>query len=415
MKAHLFTICLTILSLTGFGQWVSLETQTSKNLYALSFADADNGMAVGSGGTIIMTNDGGQNWIPLSINRSAEDFRSVCMVTPQLLFVGGNTLYRSDDGGATWTNPDIQYPKSFSFTDNLNGTCTGITGVFKTSDGGITWNQVVNGGTSVYESSVDFGETAIAMGNVGGFSTYSAIGVRSEGNQWYSFDNFSFPNANAWVSVHFPNPDTAYMFMNQFNNWIPSAHNQFVRLTDFELSSVFGDNIWVFQSEVLNDNIPDYMQSVYFVNANEGFACGERGSVYFTQNGGTDWTVDYEGTTFLYKMQFVNDNVAYAVGNDGLVLKHDASTTTEITHPEENSTVMLYPNPAAGSCTIHLFEKTTKIEIFTVEGVVAFTETTAENQQKIGLDLANLTRGIYFVRVTFADGSESTTKLVIAD
>jgi len=412
MKVHLIAICLTIISQAGFGQWVSLETQTSKNLYALSFVDEDNGLAVGSGGTVILTNDGGQNWISLFITRNAEDFRSVCMVTPQLLFVGGNTLYRSDDGGNTWTNSDIQYPKSLSFTDNLNGICTGITGVFKTSDGGINWSQVVNGGTSVYEASVDFGETAIAMGNVGGFATYSAIGVRNEGNQWYSFDNFSFPNSNAWVSVHFPNPDTAYMFMNQFNNWIPSANNQFVRLTGFELISVFGDNLWVFQSEVINDIIPDYMQSVHFINANEGFACGEKGSIYSTQNGGIDWRVDYEGSTILYRMQFVNNSVAYAVGNDGLMLKREITTGTESNDTFNETHV--FPNPACEVCRIFHKQGVELIEVITAAGSVVYSGKPSSGAQETLLNLSGLRSGIYFVRTTLPGKVSEVIKLVVA-
>lgn len=414
MKAHLFTICLTILSLTGFGQWVSLETPVTTPLYAASFCDTENGVAVGAGGNIIITNDGGASWSLQTIGM--EDLHCAYMFIPQLIFVAGFQGYRSEDGGASWELIGISEPQAFSFKDVKNGTCSSRDGIYETTDAGVTWTKVYNSITGSFETADSFGETAISMGNINAAWAVSAYGARNEEGVWYLFDNFSFPNQNAWTCSYFSDVDTAYVFMNDYDTYWPSDNNQFIRLTNFQLyGDISEQKYWYFDAEVISNNIPEYMLSVYFLNTQEGYACGETGTIYKTTNGGVDWVEDYTDEIPLWMMQFVNDNVAYAVGNDGLMLKHDASTTTEITHPEENSTVMLYPNPANGSCTIHLFEKTTKIEIFTVEGVVAFTETPAENQQKIRLDLANLTRGIYFVRVTFADGSENTTKLVIAD
>lgn len=410
MKTLIFTFCFALTALVGFGQWISVETPVTKHLYAVSFCDANHGIAAGEAGTIITTNDGGMSWAQISSPN--EDLRSVCMVNPQLIFVGGNDLYRSDDGGATWTVPGIQSPKSLSFTNDLNGICTGITGVFQTADGGVTWSQCVQGGTTVYESSADFDQTAIAMGNVGGFISYSAAGMRSEAGVWHHFDFFSFPNANAYVSVHFPTPDTAYLFMNQFSHWVPSEHNQFVRLTGFELvGDLSGELIWVFQSETLNEAIPDYMQSVYFVNANEGYACGEKGSIYKTINGGIDWVADYTGNSMLWKMQFVNDAVAYAVGNDGTLLKHDL--TTNITNPESPATFTLYPNPAKETCTVNTNGNACLLEIIATQGTVVLSQHTPKGQPETILSLNTLTPGIYLLRSTTGSGTTTIQKLVI--
>ena len=411
MKVHLIAICLTIFSLTGFGQWVSLETPVTTPLYATSFCDTDNGVAVGAGGNIIITNDGGLSWTLQTIEM--EDFRSVYMVNSQLIFVGGFEGYRSEDGGLTWELIGIAGPQDFSFIDNMNGTCSSWAGIYETTDGGVTWVCAVFGITASFKSTYNFGETAISMGNINTANTVSAHGVRTEDNVWYLFDNFSFPNANASTCSYLPNPDTVYLFMNDYDMFWPSEINQFVRLTNFELyGDVSEQKYWFFESEVISNNIPDLMLSVYFLNAQEGYACGESGSIYKTTNGGVDWEADYSDTTPLWMMQFVNNTLAYAVGNNGKMLKHDV-TITAVIHSEENFAVMLFPNPAAGSCTLNLKEKTSKIEIFTVEGTVALAVKPDETQNQIKLDLANLSSGIYFVRVNFVDGTENITKLII--
>lgn len=410
MKKFFLSVLQIVMVMAAFGQWSELVSPTTKNLYAVSFCDASNGIVAGESGALYLTTDGGITWAALTCE--AEDFRSVCMVTPQLLLVGGSSLYRSEDGGATWTMPGIQAPKSFCFSDPLHGTCTGISGIYETTDGGINWIRVVQGGTSIYESISSFQNSSVAMGNVGGFVTYSAIGLRSLDGVWYPYNAFSFPNANAWVSVYYPNPDTAYLFLNQFNHWVPSDHNQFVRLTNFELvPDPFGELYWVFQSEVLNDAIPDYMQSVYFVDNNLGYACGENGSVFTTHNGGVDWVEDYSGNTMLWKMQFVNDAVAYAVGNSGLVIKHDLTTAV----PQINSlaTVSLFPNPASNNLTIMSPSPFTSIQLIDPQGHVAVSLLNDNKNLTAKVNTSTLTQGVYFVRLVLEDGKVLNDKIIV--
>lgn len=405
-----FTILFVVLSLTGFSQWEKLSTPTNSPLFSLSFFDSNNGMVGGTGGTLLITEDAGQTWWT-PMNCPQEDFYAVYMLNPQIMFIGGTNLYRTGDGGETWTMvSDMTSPRSISFSDPMTGKCTSVSGIYETTDGGFTWTEIPSAGTAIYETVQTFEDTDITMGNIGGMVTYSAVGKRTSEGEWYDFDVMSYPNSYAWTACSFPTPDTGYVFFNQYNHWVPSAHNQFLRFTNFVLSTnPFNDLVWFFSYEIINDTIPDYMTSVHFVNNNSGYATGEQGSLYYTANGGTSWKVDYSGTSVLTSMQFINDNLAFAVGYDGTVLKHDVSTRVE---NNELNSFTIYPNPASGHCIINDTRDAASIEILSTSGqLIRSIKGTSEDT--IEISACDLKAGLYIIKITTTDNRVKAAKLMI--
>jgi photosystem II stability/assembly factor-like uncharacterized protein len=64
------------------------------------------------------------------------------------------------------------------------------------------------------------------------------------------------------------------------------------------------------------------LSSVYFTDANTGYAAGDSGTILKTSNAGTSWAALSSGTTNnLFSIQFPNVNTGYAVGNLGTILK----------------------------------------------------------------------------------------------
>lgn len=413
MKIKIFTLLFAILSLNGFAQWTSLDIPVSTNLYCLSFINEQSGMVAGEQGTLLKTATSGLEWESFTITN--EDFRSVCMVNYELHFVGGTYLYRTIDGGSHWdTITELHYPSSINFSDDLTGIVTCASGVYQTTDGGASWTEVINGSTSVYETSTMFDNTSITMGNVGGMVSYSAIGMRTDADQWYSFDVLSFPNSNAYTSVFFPNPDTGYLCMNQFNHWVPGDHNQFVRLTNFSLEqNWFGDYQWFFLSEVVNDNMPDLMNSTFFTNDQYGYACGQNGSIYITHDGGVNWGVDYAGTTPLSKMQFVTSGIAYAVGNAGTLLKHVIIEGTE--NNELNNPISIYPNPVKEYFNLESLKNIKLIEVINTSGKRVLALQPDSKVKEIQVNAQNLSAGIYLSKITFTDGTTQSVKIMVEE
>ena len=63
------------------------------------------------------------------------------------------------------------------------------------------------------------------------------------------------------------------------------------------------------------------INSVYFVNSNLGFICGEAGNIYKSVNGGTNWTLSNTGvsSTDLNAISFKDENNGVAVGKSGSI------------------------------------------------------------------------------------------------
>lgn len=133
-------------SADGGMSWIRQESGTDFTLASISFADTKNGWAVGGGGTIIYTSDGGKTWIKQD-SPVSYFLMGVCFMDPKRGWVvteRTNILY-TDDGGKTW---QVQFSdedyilKSVSFCDEYNGWAVGEYGyIYHTKDGGNTWEH----------------------------------------------------------------------------------------------------------------------------------------------------------------------------------------------------------------------------------------------------------------------------------
>jgi photosystem II stability/assembly factor-like uncharacterized protein len=71
-----------------------------------------------------------------------------------------------------------------------------------------------------------------------------------------------------------------------------------------------------------NSGTTSNLNSVYFTDADRGYAVGNNGTIIKTINGGTDWTSQTPGTTnHLLDVFFLNAATGYIVGDSGTILK----------------------------------------------------------------------------------------------
>jgi Photosynthesis system II assembly factor YCF48 len=128
----------------GGASWVRGQSGVSTNLNSVNFTSELIGNAVGNGGVILRTGDGGASWVRgqsgVSTNLNSVNFTSELIGNA----VGnGGVILRTGDGGASWVRGQSGVStnlNSVNFTSELIGNAVGDGGVIlRTGDGGASW------------------------------------------------------------------------------------------------------------------------------------------------------------------------------------------------------------------------------------------------------------------------------------
>ncbi|QQS36376.1 MAG: T9SS type A sorting domain-containing protein [Ignavibacteriales bacterium] len=157
--------------------------------YELEFADADNGYASGSSGSLVKTTNGGTpDGMGTSIIYGMHVFDA-----QNLIIAGGSSLVsRSTDGGATFTPLTAPSPSTTLYTvyflDHSVGFVGGTSGrAWKTTDGGFTWTLLTTGTT---QAIIDFKFLNNDKGWMGGW-TGTMLYTTDGGNSWTDASRFN--------------------------------------------------------------------------------------------------------------------------------------------------------------------------------------------------------------------------------
>lgn len=156
----------------GGATW--LPTPVDETLYGVSFPDASHGWVVGTRGTILRTNNGGQSWTPQWTGASLPflDVASVGADEGWVVGVGGRILH-TGDGGADWSEQGSQTDRvlrGIAFMNNRSGFFVGDQGSLShTLDGGQNWlsDSVMIGDKSLRKIAFGDADHAWAAGDSG--------------------------------------------------------------------------------------------------------------------------------------------------------------------------------------------------------------------------------------------------------
>ena len=122
---------------------------TSSSLGGVQFADTLHGCAFGSGGTILVTDDGGSTWRKVFDGRG--DFFDLQLLDARLGWVcGPSSIAGTWDGGETWSTLIVNRsengyisPDAIDFTDLRHGWLACHSGeLMRSEDGGRNWTPV---------------------------------------------------------------------------------------------------------------------------------------------------------------------------------------------------------------------------------------------------------------------------------
>ncbi len=143
----------------GGHEWFEIAQPAKELIRQFSFIDSLSGFAIAyhysddslKGEFVEKTKDGGMTWEKApALNVSYPTSQFIKMLPSGLGYISGETgtFYLTTDSGVTWTtiNPGV-YIDGVQFIDRNTGFASNYSNLFKTSDGGLTWQKISNNGT----------------------------------------------------------------------------------------------------------------------------------------------------------------------------------------------------------------------------------------------------------------------------
>lgn len=286
-------------------------------------------------GKLFRSNDGGSNWDSTSFGSA---LLSILFPTNNLGFIvgGSGTILRSTDGGTSWSNvssPITRTLNAIAFTDSTNGWIVGDSGsVLRTTNRGITWNPVSVGLLSTNLTSV--GAVGSTISITGRDAT--VIQSRNSGTSWFAID-FKIESKSDVNKVVLMDPATA----------LYCGGGGFIRKT------TDGGTNFSFQKNPMLANLSD----LFFFDGQRGWGCSDRtNAIVRTTNGGATWllpagtSVNYSWTQKLsagsstvrgntFAINPLDKRTIYVVLGTRVYASHDVGETwTAIGSPIPNGT-----------------------------------------------------------------------------
>lgn len=154
-------------------------------LLDLWFRDEQRGFAVGAYGLFVETADGGASWSSRLITDQDVHYNAIAAASDGSLFLAGEmgSLFRSDDGGQSWSALESPYHASFFGALALPDGAILVFGlrghVYRSNDGGVTWNEGVTGTEASLMGGTVVSNDEVVLGGVTGVLLRSQDGGRS--------------------------------------------------------------------------------------------------------------------------------------------------------------------------------------------------------------------------------------------
>ncbi len=262
-------MALILRTINGGQTWTRQQSNvTTYYLYDVSFADVNNGIAVGGfvSGIIRKTTNGGADWIEQTSNPLYALY-SVDMLDINNAFACGfqGLMLHTSDGGTNWQTQTTGISGvSWNSVDYINSTTATAVGspgkIIRTTDAGLNW-VAQTGGRNLDFRGVEFIDVnyGIAIASEG-----PVLRTTNGGTDWVQVDSLNgYPSAISYINFN-----NAFI-ISQFGgiSWIYRSTN--------------GGLTWILQT---TDNA-SYL-SVSFTDENNGLITGIEGLILRTSNGG---------------------------------------------------------------------------------------------------------------------------------
>lgn len=383
IKTYAITL-LTIISIFAKAQWVITTGPSEPNVSAL--AANDNVLIAGCSSASSnygghRTSDEGTNWTSTGVNLISK-FNSLAInPTTGTVYAGGlSCFYQSFDNGATFTLSNSGMVSGFT-RDILvegNNIYAANSGIYLSTNGGFNWNLI---SASLGATKLDKSGNLILVA-----SSNSGVYLSNDNGSNWSNPNIGLPPTIQDVKIFGTNllassTSGVYISTNNGTTWT---------LTNLTLAT------WC----------------LYQVGVT--LFAGTGAGVYYSNDGGNTWIASSTGLTNLTVYSLASNSNYLFAGTNGYVFRRPLIDFGMITSNLNNNftATAISPNPSTGIFTLtNINSYKSEVEIFNQVGEIVYrTFTTAENTK---IDLSNLAKGIYFLRLTDSNFAILTKKIVI--
>jgi len=331
----------TTLNSYCFGQWNQLDLSgTTWKLTDIYCTDKDTCYAVGVGGFILKTTDGGSNWIQLT-SGTTNYLEGVHFMSSNVgIVVGEDIILKTTDAGANW----VPKPKPIGFSGicvHFYGDSAGYAGasgggqIIKTTDAGESWNWSVIIGPTGPVNSLFFTDKDT------GYAVEVYLGT---GRIWKT-DN----GGSNWTQIFsYPQGLTDVYFVNNTIGYIVGVAGVMFKTTD-------AGNNW----DTLTSGTSKGLNSVYCVDADTCYVVGED-IILKTIDAGNTWNIQSitpppAGLYSLYAVFFPSASIGYAAGRQANAYALKTGSGVGIDDIIANGmNLRIFPNPVGADKTINL-------------------------------------------------------------
>lgn len=313
-----FAASVTLLPLPAFGQtWTRLRAETTNDLTAVHFADAQHGYIAGAFSTLLKTADGGETWTNVATPASAS-YVSVAARSATEVFIGRVALYRTSNAGAHW-DADVGGLEDTSgsifdilFTSGTNGFLTKAGAIFATTDGGTQWNLVA--ATELYLDDLFHpgGQTLFATGGITYIDIFSSvcrgdIARSKDGGQ--NWEVLLHPEINEIHSAVWENEQTGIVFtFTNKSHRTTDGGDTWQTLTESMVNTTTGERI----PDILTDAVIDSTGRIVAVDF---------GGNFLESADGIQWEITPGSGESFSAITKLPDGSLIAVGNGGHIWK----------------------------------------------------------------------------------------------
>jgi gliding motility-associated-like protein len=284
----------------------------------MEFPDCNNGMAVG-GSSVNVTEDGGQTWI----DKSRPDFVALNISITGLSYPNAGRAYLSTSVGNLYTTTDKGTTLDPVYSNNLLqlndvsvvGTdsiwmaafsafsvpsASRTSSIVRSFDAGATWTVI--GGFPVGSTSPVLSKITFPSKNTGyvAGSRNAVYKTTDGGTTWTSIS--PFPTLN-FAPAGFPNTSITYTEVFALDdNTVFLTGNMFTSVAVKRVyKSTDGGTTWT----DITANIPAFgagnLNGILMHDANNGYVVSPGGVLYYTNNGGTSWSLDLAPTGSIFE------------------------------------------------------------------------------------------------------------------